>query len=321
MATEKLLWIRAALQLRGSVIFVVLPRVLLCGIFGFLISLLYYFDFPVSWHIWGSVITNVVFNLILGLLLVFRTNTAYERYWEGRKSWGNLVVNVRNLARQIWIGVAEVEPTDREKKASILRLLVAFAIATKLHLRQEPINSDLENTIKLYNVEAPNLASLQRVKNPPLEVSLWIGDYLQQQYHRNCLNSQQLYAMNTLLDSMVQALTGCERIVNTPIPLAYAIYLKRLLLIYCICLPFQIVDNLNWWTGLIAALISFALFGLEEIGNEIENPFGYDPNDLPVDEICTTLLENIEDFIAFKSLESELTPQPTIREEESPISI
>lgn len=321
MATEKLLWIRAALQLRGSVIPIVLPRVLLCGIFGFLVSLLYYFDFPVSWHIWGSVITNVVFNLILGLLLVFRTNTAYERYWEGRKNWGHLVVNVRNVARQIWIGVAEVEPTDREQKASILRLLDAFAIATKLHLRQEPITSELENTLKLYNVEARNLASLQKVKNPPLEVTLWIGDYLQQQYHRNSLSSNQLYAMNTLLDSMVHALTGCERIVNTPIPLAYAIYLKRLLLIYCICLPFQIVDDLNWWTGLIAALISFALFGLEEIGNEIENPFGYDPNDLPVDEICSTLLDNIEDFIAFKSSESELTPQPALREEQSPISI
>ena len=308
MNTEKLNWFRAALQLRGSVAPTVFPRVLLCSGFGFLVSLLYYLGLPVSWHILGSVVSNVVFNLVLGLLLVFRTNTAYERFWEGRKKWGTLVVNVRNLGRQIWVGVAEIEPADRGKKVSILKLLVAFAIATKLGLRQEPVNSDLEvliNPLQDNNVKC-SFASLQSVKSPPLEVALWIGNYLQQQHNRNCLNSNQLFAMNTLLDSMVEAYTGCERILKTPIPSSYSIYLKRLLLIYSIALPLQVVDEMGWATGLIVALISFILLGIEEIGNEIENPFGYDPNDLPLDEICNTIIQNIEDLIKSGRAEAEV---------------
>jgi len=130
------------------------------------------------------------------------------------------------------------------------------------------------------------------------------------------LNSNQLMAMNKLLDSMVEALTGCVsasgasalRILTTPIPPAYGIYLKRVLLIYCIALPFKFVENLNLWTGLIVILISFVLFGVEEIGNEIEDPFGYDPNDLPLDDLCQTILGNIEDLSApLLALESSNT--------------
>lgn len=308
MTTETLPWFRVALQLQGSVAPIVFPRVLLCSGFGFLVSLIYYFKVPLSWEIFGSVTTNVVFNLVLGLLLVFRTNTAYERFWEGRKTWGVLVVNVRNLARQILVGIAETDSTDREQKAAILRLLVAFSVATKLHLRKEALNNELDCFI---NPEQGLM--LNSVKNPPLQVALWIGNYLQQQQQRNCLKSEQLIAMNSLLDSMVEALTGCERILNTPIPLAYAIYLKRLLLIYGFLLPFQLVNELQWWTALVVALISFVLFGIEQIGIEIENPFGYDPNDLPLDEICNTILQNTEDLIKGHNSELGLTlPNPSV---------
>jgi putative membrane protein len=295
MTIEKKNWFAMALQLRGSVAPTIFPRVLLCGGFGLLVSILDYFKLPISGNILDNLVTNVVYNLVLGLLLVFRTNTAYERFWDGRKSWGILVVNVRNLARQIQVSVAELEPIDRENKASAMRLLGAFAIATKLQLRQEPINDELEESIT-----PSQLVQLKSVKNPPLKIALWIGDYLQQQHDRNCLNNNQLAAMNGLLDQMVEALTGCERILKTPIPLAYAIYLKRLLLIYGFALPFQIVDTSGWWTGLVVGIISFILFGIEEIGNEIENPFGRDPNDLPLDEICITIIDNLEDLTKVK---------------------
>ncbi|MEW5856839.1 MAG: bestrophin family ion channel [Cyanobacteriota bacterium] len=290
MTIEKKNWFAMALRLQGSVVPTIFPRVLLCGGFGFLISILYYFKLPISGNVLDNLVTNVVYNLVLGLLLVFRTNTAYERFWEGRKSWGILVVNVRNLARQIQVSVPELEPIDRENKASVMRLLGAFAIATKLQLRQEPLNDELEM------VTPSHFLQLKSVKNPPLKIALWIGDYLQQQHERNYLNNNQLAAMNGLLDQMVEALTSCERILETPIPLAYAIYLKRLLLIYGFALPFQIVDSSGWWTGLVVGIISFILFGIEEIGNEIENPFGRNPNDLPLDEICTTMIENLEDL-------------------------
>jgi ion channel-forming bestrophin family protein len=282
-------WFRIAFRLRSSVIPAILPRVAICGLFGFLISLLYAGNFPVSLPLESSIIPS----LVLSLLLVFRTNTAYERFWEGRKQWGALVNTTRNLARQIWIAIAEDRPEDRKNKIAALRLLVAFAVATKLRLRNEPVNRELEVLMPQAWYE-----QLESMNNPPLEVAFWIGDYLQQQHERDCLNTYQLTAMFKLLDGMVDVLGACERILKTPIPLAYTIHLKQLLLIYCLFLPFQLVNEFTWGTGLIVSLVSFTLFGIEEIGIEIENPFGYDLNDLPLDEICKTMQVNIEDLIS-----------------------
>jgi putative membrane protein len=291
MAIEKLHWIRAALMLKGSVIPAILNRVIWCGLFGFLISVAYYFKLPVSHQVLGTVIPSIV----LGLLLVFRTNTAYERFWEGRKLWGNLVNNTRNLARLIWVAVAEIEPEDRDKKIAALRLIVAFAVATKLHLRGESVNTELEDLMS-----PDRYFKLKTMNNPPLEIAFWIGDYLQEETKRETLNLYQLPTLQGLINNLVDNLGSCERILKTPIPLAYAIHLKQLLLLYCLLLPFQLVDELGWWTGAAISLVSFTLFGIEAIGIEIENPFGYDANDLPLDAICKTMWRNIEDLITLK---------------------
>lgn len=291
MAVEKLTWLRSALQFKGSVLTAIYGRVFGCVLFGIFISVLFYFKVPVSQPILSSVIPSIV----LGLLLVFRTNTAYERFWEGRKSWGAIVNTVRNLARQIWVSVDEIEPEDRQDKIAALYLLVAFAITTKLHLRGETVNHELEEVMP-----SSKYHKLTMMNNPPLEVAFWISDYLQEQYNRKCINSYQLGGMQGLLNSLVDHLGACERILRTPMPLAYAIHLKQLLLLYCLLLPFQIVEQLGWWTGLITGLISFTLFGIEAIGLEIENPFGYDANDLPLDTICINMKRNIDDLISLK---------------------
>jgi putative membrane protein len=265
-----------------------MPRVFFCGFFGWLISWLHSRQFSVALPILSSVVPSIV----LGLLLVFRTNTAYERFWEGRKLWGTLVNTVRNLARNLWVAVEEIELDDRKEKIVVLRLLVAFAVATKLHLRQEPPDAEL-----IGSLSPEKLEKLKTTTNPPLEIAFWIGDYLQNKYRRNCINSYQLISMQKLLDTMVDVLGGCERILRTPVPLAYSIHLKQLLLLYCLTLPFQVVKDLTWWTAPIVAIISFAVFGIEAIGIEIENPFGRDPNDLPLDKICETISNNVDDLI------------------------
>jgi ion channel-forming bestrophin family protein len=288
MITEKRPWFKIAFQFQGSIIFFILPRVMLCAGFGLLISVLYFFNLPVSLPILSTIVPSIV----LGLLLVFRTNTAYDRFWEGRRCWGTLIIAVRNLARQIWVSIIDREPDDLDKKKSTLRLLVAFAISMKLHLRQEPISSEIEPYVLPHQYE-----NLKKMNNPPLEIAFWIGDYLSLQYEQNNLDVYRLAAMNQLVNNMIDALSGCERILRTPIPLAYAIHLKQLLLLYCLALPFQMVKELTWGTGPVVALVSFALFGIEEIGIEIENPFGHDANDLPLDNICATMQRNIEDLI------------------------
>ena len=297
-------WFRSTVRWRGSVLPAILPRSLICGASGVLITILHQLGWPVG----IPALAGLVPNLVLGLMLVFRTNTAYERFWEGRRLWGSLVNVSRNLARQIWTNVAEPESdnivlgrqsdtvpgarSDREAKAATLRLLVAFAVATKLHLRQQPVNQELEQLLP-----SSKFFKLKQMNNPPLEVAFWIGDYLQQQYQRDRLHIHQLIAMQELLNGMVDSLGGCERILKTPIPLAYMIHLRQLLLLYCLTLPFQFVSDLGWWTSLVVVLISFTLFGIEEIAVEIENPFGQDANDLPLDAICETMLRNVEDLM------------------------
>lgn len=281
-------WLKAVLRLQGSVVPIVLPRVIGCGVFGIFVSILYYFRLPVDLPTLSSVIPSIV----LGLLLVFRTNTAYDRFWEGRKLWGNINNSVRNLSRQIWVSVEEREPKDKNAKISALKLLVAFAVATKLLLRSETIDNDLDGLISQSRYQ-----KLKTMNNPPLEIAFWIEDYLQEQYEKNCLHIYQLNAMKELLNILVDCLGGCERILRTPMPLAYAIHLKQLLLLYCIFLPFSLVSDFGFFTGILVVLISFALFGIEEMGVEIENPFGNDPNDLPLDAICVNIQHNIEDLI------------------------
>jgi putative membrane protein len=287
---EKRNWFKVVIQIRYSVLPAIFPRVLFCGFFGLIISILYH----LNWKVSLPILSTVVPSIVLGLLLVFRTNTAYERFWEGRKLWGALINTVRNLARTIWVSINENHPEDREQKIMALRLLVAFAVATKLHLRSQPVNHELKDLMPKDWWE-----KLKIMNNPPLEIAFWLGDYFQQQYEYNRINSYQQIAMFKLVDTMVDVLGGCERILKTPIPPAYSIHLKQLLLLYCLTLPFQIVSALHWWTSPIVAIVSFTIFGIEEIGIEIENPFGNDFNDLPLDNICQTMKINIEDLITF----------------------
>jgi putative membrane protein len=284
--TDHFAWFKL-LGLRGSVLPAILPRVTICMIFALIVTLS---------NFWGwklSISLQIVPSIVIGLLLVFRTNTAYERFWEGRKAWGTLINTVRNLSRSLWISIAENEPIDHQKKIAALRLLVAFAIATKLHLRSEALNEEIAELMPRGYYE-----KLQTMNNPPLEIAFWIGNYLQQQSEKRCINPYQLAAMLKLLDSMVEVLGICERILKTPIPLAYSIHLRQLIFLYCFASPFELVNSLGWATPLLVGVIAFTIFGIEEIGVEIENPFGHDANDLPLDQICRTMQVNINDLIS-----------------------
>ncbi|BDA72583.1 hypothetical protein CAL7716_067490 [Calothrix sp. PCC 7716] len=170
-------------------------------------------------------------------------------------------------------------------------------MANKLYLRSEPVNNELKELLSQFEY-----LQLKNIDNAPFEIAYWIGNYIQKQYNRNCItNAPQVAAMLTLTRNLMDSLGNCERILRAPLPLAYTIHLKQLLLIYCLLLPFQLVADAGLWTGAIVALISFTLFGIEEIGAEIENPFGYDDNDLPLDTICNQIKNDIEKFITWNN--------------------
>ncbi|TYQ29880.1 bestrophin family protein [Pseudanabaena sp. UWO310] len=294
-------WFDLAFKVQGSVAPIILPRVLIFAGFALGISVFHYYEPQISLKVFGDMTNNVVFNLVLGLLLVFRTNTAYDRYWEGRKAWGTLVVNIRNLSRLMQIAIhspplEEQKDEEQKDKEKSIQLLTAFAIATKLHLRNEEISTHLNQILT-----EDEVLKLNNVKHVPLELTLWLSSYLQKQMQNDRFDTNYFVTMNSQINALVEGLTSCERILKTPLPIAYRIYLKRLILIYCFGLPFHLVIDIHWLTAIAVGLVSFILLGVEQIGNEIENPFGHDFNDLPIDEICEGISNNVNQVISYQS--------------------
>ena len=298
MSTEKkATWLEIAFQLDGSVVKTILPRILFFSSFAALVCLSKNWQNKPEFFIHiGDLTSNVVYNLVLGLLLVFRTNASYERFWDGRKSLGMLVVNIRNLSRFIRLSIPEKDGEDRAKKAAILKLLVAFAVATKLQLRGEAADDELKALLN--EKQAVEIESAKRLS---LQIALWIGEYFQQQLKFGKIDSSQRVEMNDLLNNMVEGLSSCERIAKTPLPVAYRIYLKRLILIYCLGLPFNLIQKMHWWAIPVTAIVSFILLGLEEVGKELENPFLYGVNDLPVNALCQNIATDVETIASFTS--------------------
>jgi ion channel-forming bestrophin family protein len=279
-------WFLTAIQFKGSVLPAILPRVLLfTGLACFAVWLEHR---EIHLRSLGTLTENVACNLVLGLLLVFRTNTAYERFWEGRKAWGILVATIRNLAQEI-----QLSNIEAIEKRELLNGLAAYAVAVKLHLRQAPIEEELKPFIS-----DTLMQKLQRVDAVPLAILMQIRCAIK---HYKEIDTNQAFILTGLLNRITEGFTNCERILKTPIPTAYAIYLKTLLLVYCGLLPFSLAESLQAWTGGIVAIVSFILLGVEQIGNEIENPFGLDDNDLPLDQICNSIIENIEETVNFSA--------------------
>lgn len=293
MDSERNSWLRLALDLRSSVIRDISFQVCLTMAIAVIVTIFYkhgYSGFS------QPILAGLIPGIVLGLLLVFRTNTAYERFWEGWQIAGMTIYTGRNLSRQIWQTIPETTLEARHEKAACLRLVAAFFIAMKQHLRRAGVDEQLQSVLS-----PEHYSKLQVSPNMALQVTQWIGDFLMRQYVQQQIDANQLVALNRLLDQFVECLSRCERILVAPMPKAYSIHLRHLLILYCFALPFQMVKDLQWWTIPVAGVVAFALFGIEAIGLEIENPFGRDANDIPLDKLCQKLSSDIEELIAFEA--------------------
>ncbi len=278
-------WTSHLFDIEGSLVHEILGRVTACVIWATVITLLYLYG---DHWLDNLAIPETAHSLIgtsLGLLLVFRTNASYDRFWEGRKLWGGIVNETRNLARQAASWLAK----DRDLANETILWTIAFAYSTMSRLRGG--TPDLGPMQK--QLPGPEATTALNSNHVPLAVLCRITDLIQVARKSDLIDSHQLQSM----DQNVQSLTGycgaCERIRSTPLPFAYAVHLRRALMVYCFTLPFALVNRFGLVTIPVTLVVAYILFGIEEIGVEIEDPFGEDTNDLPLEKICETIEQNL----------------------------
>jgi putative membrane protein len=271
-------WLRIVVTLRGAVAVRLMGRVAIAIVLGL-----------VAWWVHGQggfVIPPIAHTLIgaaLGLLLVFRTNASYGRYVEARELLGRIVNCSRDLARQVVTYVAD-HPERAAVHADVLRWIAAFYRLLVQNVRDERKLEDLGERLN-----AAERAQLEPLRHRSSVVVSWISARLHAEYRAGHLELELLRAMDANLTGLIAALGGCERIRRTPVPFAYAQHIKLFMVLFCYTVPFVIVDALGIYTALASGALSFALFGIDEIGVEIEDPFGTDPNDLPMERIGDTI--------------------------------
>ena len=227
-------------------------------------------------------------GFVISLLLAFRSNSAYDRWWEGRKLWGALVNNSRNLALRL---DALLPQEDRESRRLFRAMIPNYAFALKSHLRGQVV---LEELVAPEGLALPHLDPARHVPNQLASVLLRKAYALQKQ---GVLTGEQLLSLNAELQSFTDICGACERILNTPIPFSYSVFLKKFIFFYVMTLPFALAFSLGYFVIPAMAFVFYVLASMELIAEEIENPFGTDANDLPTDRISTNIRKHVEEIL------------------------
>lgn len=247
-------------------------------------------------------LTTIPFTLMglaIGIFLGFRNNTSYDRFWEARKLWGSLVNTSRSITRQILTLVNEPAasptadaPDDNEEilayRRELVHRVVAYVHSLKHHLRDQDRVNDLDPLIPKDEIQ-----SLRSEINRPIAILQRLGDRFRDAYRKGWIHPQHVPVLEQSLVALTDIQGGCERIKSTPIPLSYTSLIHQIVAIYCITLPFGIVKSVGAFTPVVVSIVAYAFYGLDQIGDEIENPFGTDPNDLPLSALSTMIEVNL----------------------------
>jgi len=248
----------------------------------------------------------VIIGLALGIFHGFRNGAAYDRFWEGRKLWGALVNTSRSLARQA-DSVMHSTPENQTEVAAFrerfVRRVIAFVHAMRIHLRDQ-------ECIDEYSKFLPpeDFAALKNSKNRPVAIIEQLGRDLGYAEQSGIVTAMGMLAIEKQLAELCNILGGCERIKKTPIPFPYTVLIHRLTAFYCFLLPLGIIETAQELTPVVTILVSQAFFGLDEIGDEIENPFDFDPNSLPLAALCRTIEINLLESLGEENLPEPLQP-------------
>ncbi len=273
-------WTDHFFDIKGSLVREIFVRVLFCGAIALVAVLVDAYGHPLTIP---STIHSLA-GLALGLLLVFRTNASYDRFWEGRKAWGGIVNDTRNLVR----AARPFLERDPGRLAELVEWTAAFPYAAMNHLR------DQRGT----GPNAPAyVRQAEQAQHVPLAVAAEISECLSQARRAGLMAEHSQVIVDSYTGLLVQYLGICERIHTTPLPFAYVVHLRRALVLYFGTLPFAIVDTFHVYTLPAVLLMAYTFLGIEEIGVEIEDPFGEDENDLPLEVFCGKIEANLRGLL------------------------
>jgi len=240
-----------------------------------------------------SPLAHSLVGIAMGMLLVFRTNTSYDRFWEGRKRWGGIVNASRNLVRGGSVYAGTQGGKSSGDAAQLAQLVSAYAHALKQHLRGQEIT-----TATAPYLDAQLQAAAAAVANPPARIAVELSRWIATRLAQGKLPPELARRLEDLVCELLDHQGACERILKTPIPFAYVVQIRQLLMVYLLTLPVVLASTLGWLSVPAVALIAFALLGIEEAGIEIEDPFGTDANDLPLDAICEGIARDLAQLAA-----------------------
>lgn len=255
---------------RGSIILKILPQVGTVAAFSLAVLFV-----DRNWHplTHPNIAPFTVFGIALSLFLGFRNNAAYDRWWEARKLWGQIIADMRALGRE-----TDLFLTSRQRRERVLRLALAF-----LHLHRASLRRITDGKAADWVPDLPG------GPHPPCAALDAIGAELTAAAREGTLDGYGQRALAQRVAAITHAQAGCERLANTPLPYVYSLLVFRTTWLYCLLLPLGLIDTAGWLTPVFAGVVAYVFFGLAEVTEELGHPFGPTPNGLPLDAMCRTV--------------------------------
>lgn len=260
--------------MRGSIVPRILPQIIGFGLYA--VSVV--FAIRASGLDFGNygIAPFGLLGITLSLYLGFRNNAAYDRWWEARKLWGQLVYDIRNLAR----AAHAIVPADSGALRPLLMESLAFCHLLRGQLRNVDATPESRAFI------GTEIDAVQAAANRPDEMVRRMGRRVAVLKQAGRIDAIDFRILDERLSTLSALQAGCERIAGTPLPFAYTLLLQRSAYIFCFLLPFGLASSAGWGTPLFTALIAYSYFGLDALSEELEDPFGTEANDLALDALC-----------------------------------
>jgi putative membrane protein len=298
--------LRLFLLARGSVLSRILPTLIVNILVATLVTWSHGDLFKLK-----ITLTTIPFTLIglpIAIFLGFRNNAAYDRFCEGRKLWGELVLRSRNFARQCQSLIDYPEPALASNGLNDIRVRMIFRASAFAYALRDLLRNQHDANELNYLLRDAERLQLSTTSNKPQYLMLKMGADLRQALQEKRIDPCLASSIDATLSAMTAAAASCERIRNTPIPFSYTLLLHRTAYIYCFLLPFGLVDSIGFMTPFVVAIVAYTFFGLDALGDEIEEPFGLEANDLPLDAICRAIEIDLRESLGDDQIPAPLMP-------------